>query len=280
MHEEITKSIKGKLPELEKALLDMPQVPCDVEHMFFPGYYVRQVTIPAGTCAIGHYQKMDHMNVFLRGRVVMINDDGSHTELVAPMMFKGKPGQKVGYIKEEMVWWNIYQTNETDVETLENTYLDKSKNLEEAKLRIKNASRKLLSSDRDDYQSVLNESGFDEGEVRKMTESEEDQIPMPNGSYKFKIGDSSIEGRGVIATSSIESGEIIGPARIGDKRTPIGRYCNHSCNPNAKMAIYSGSIYLEATNEIAGCKGGLDGEEITVDYRQSLRVARLLSCQE
>ena len=34
----------------------------------------------------------------------------------------------------------------------------------------------------------------------------------------------------------------------------------------------SGDIYLVALRDIAGCKGGNLGEEITVDYRQALTV--------
>jgi hypothetical protein len=37
----------------------------------------------------------------------------------------------------------------------------------------------------------------------------------------------------------------------------------------------SGDIDLVALTDIQGCRGGQDGEEITVDYRRTLEYARL-----
>jgi SET domain-containing protein len=78
------------------------------------------------------------------------------------------------------------------------------------------------------------------------------------------------------------SGQIIAPARIAGKRTPAGRYVNHSMNPNCKyIADENGDIYLVSLRDIDGCKGGGCGEELTVDYRQALILNMELStCQE
>jgi len=111
---------------LEAEMLKHKQVDCPVIHRLSPGLYIREVRIPAGTVAIGHFQKTEHLNIFLQGRVTMLNENGTTSELVAPMIFTGKPGRKVGYINEDMIWMNIYPTTETDIEKLESTYLDKS----------------------------------------------------------------------------------------------------------------------------------------------------------
>ena len=81
---------------LEKTFLEEPQVACPVIHRFGPGVYIREVSIPQGTIAIGHKQKHEHLNVFLKGRVSMFNEDGSISQLKAPMIFVGKPGRKIG----------------------------------------------------------------------------------------------------------------------------------------------------------------------------------------
>jgi len=78
----------------------------------------------------------------------------------------------------------------------------------------------------------------------------------------------------------IEPGEILAPARLGDKRTPIGRYTNHSHKPNAKMEFYNGDIYLVATTGISGCQGGRLGDEITTDYRDNIKLLGDKSCQQ
>ena len=122
----LTENYSKTLEAVESKMLDINQVECPVVHRFGPGIYIREVTIPADSFAIGHKQNFEHMNVFLKGRVTMLNEDGSTTELKAPMIFVGQPGRKIGYIHEDMVWLNIYATNETDIEKLEAHYFKKA----------------------------------------------------------------------------------------------------------------------------------------------------------
>lgn len=129
--------VKSKIEAVEKTMLAMPQVDCPVIHSFGPGTYIREVKIPSGVYAIGHHQNFEHINIFLKGRVSMLNDDGSFTELVAPMHFIGKPGRKVGYIHEEITWINVYPTTETDIEKLENHFVTKSATWLESNGKIK-----------------------------------------------------------------------------------------------------------------------------------------------
>lgn len=264
--------------QLEADWLEMPQADAPVVHRFGPGIYIREVTIPAGVLAIGHAQRFEHMNVMLKGRVTMLNDNGSTTELVAPMVFVGKPGRKIGYVHEEMVWQNIYSTTETDIETLEATFLEKSDTwLQDQKLRT-SVSALQRDVDRADYVTMLAEVGIPHEVARAQSENEADQRPMPMGSYAMMVADSQIEGKGVFATGTIAAGTVIAPARIGGMRTPAGRFTNHSATPNAAMVQRpNGDIDLVATRHIAGCTGGQPGEEITIDYRQALRLSGIRS---
>lgn len=260
-----------KVDVLEREFLKYPQVDCPVVHRFGPGIYIREVTVPAGTLAIGHAQKFEHMNVFLKGRVTVINDDGSHTELVAPMTFVGKPGRKVGYVHEDMVWQNVYATDETDIATLEATYLDKSDGWQQCQLAREATALLTYEADRDDYRDALDLYGFTEDIARQQSENQADQIPFPHGGYKVAVFPSKIEGKGLFATGAFMEGEVIAPARIAGKRTPAGRFTNHAKSPNAQMVMRSnGDIDLVATKAIKGCSGGDLGEEITIDYRAAL----------
>lgn len=263
-----------KVQTLEKHFLNEKQADCPVTHIFAPNIYIRQVFIPAGTFSIGHYQTTEHLNIMLKGRVTMVNEDGSHTELTAPQTFVAKPGRKIGYIHEDMIWQNVYSTDETDVEKLEAMFLKKSITWQEHQ----NSQNLLLtldhSSDVEDYYLAISEYGFDHETVRKQTENLEDQIPMPYGDYKIMIADSKIDGKGVFATGNFEEGEVIAPARINGKRTPVGRYTNHSKNINAIMVLRdNGDIDLVAKKAITGCQGGNLGQEITIDYRQAISLA-------
>ena len=119
-------AIRDRVEELEKVCLDKEQVDCPVAHYFGPGVYIREVSVPAGTFAIGHRQKVEHLCMFTKGKVNFIEQDGSVSLLEAPMTFTSPPGRKIGLVLEDMVWLNIYPTEETDIEVLEDMYLDKS----------------------------------------------------------------------------------------------------------------------------------------------------------
>jgi len=266
---------KMKIEALEKKMLEHDQVECPVIHRFGPGTYIREVHIPAGSIAIGHHQNFEHTNVMLSGCVIMLNEDGSTTEFKAPMVFVGRPGRKVGYIKEDMVWLNVYPNveNEQNIETLEAKYLTKSDNF-----KLSDASRNALllgniSIDQRDFQQALVDIGVPAQLVRNQSENKDDMMELPFGGYRFKIANSPIEGRGIFAMGDIVPGEIIGPARIGQKRTALGRYTNHGAQPNAKfIATKTGDINLVATKKIFGCRGGFDGDEVLVDYREAFRL--------
>ena len=264
-----------KLEELESHMLELPQAECPVVHHFGPGIYIREVTLPANTIAIGHAQRFDHLNIMLTGSVAMVDDDGQTKILKAPLIFVGKPGRKVGYVLETCIWQNVYATDERDIEVLEATYLDKSPTWQ-----AHHAAQQLRlisehAADREDFDLIVKASGFTRATIRAQSENLSDQIPMPDGhGTKVTIRQSPIEGHGVFLSSPVEEGELIAPARIFGLRTPVGRYTNHSKTPNAYfIKSDDGDIFLVALRRIAGCSGGDAGEEVTIDYRQALELS-------
>ena len=269
-----------RLDKLEEVMTDLPQTSCNVRHIFAPGQYIREVTIPADTYVVSHKHRVPHLNIFVKGAGTMVMCDGSHQELRAPMVFVGQPGRKVGYVREEVVWLNVFATDETDVDTLEQMFFDKTEEFAEAQATHREQRNvKLIGHERDDYAAFRDEVGVDETKCRQISENTDDLIPLPHGTYKVKIGPSLIEGRGVIATADIAAGEFIGPARIDGKRTPLGRYANHSQFPNAKFVTAGNRVILIGLRPIAGCRGGFDGEEVTVNYRDALALNLTIGAQ-
>lgn len=258
----------------EKELLQQPQVDCPVVHHFGPNLCIREVFMPAGTLAIGHKQKFEHMNIMLSGKVMVVDDNGNTNILTAPMIFVGKPGRKIGYVLEDMVWQNIYATDLKDVEAVENYFIEKSESwLENYQDRFK-VEHLTRTPDRDDYLAVLLEHGVSHETARTQAENTDDQIHIDCGI--IKVADSPIEGKGLFLTASVKAGDVICQARIEGKRTQAGRYTNHSINPNAKFVMAdNGDIYLVAIKDISGCAGGQNWDEVTVCYRQALSLARL-----
>ena len=118
--------LADRINDLERCMLDMPQAECPVVHHFGPGLYIREMAAPAGALLVGHAHKHEHMNVLLKGKVIILNEIGVPEELVAPAVFVAKPGRKVAYVTEDMVWQNIYATEETDLDKLEEMFIDKS----------------------------------------------------------------------------------------------------------------------------------------------------------
>jgi len=258
--------------EAEKAMLQLPQVDCPLVHHFGPNLCIREVFMPKGTMAVGHKQKFKHMNVLLKGKVMMLNEDGSTKILEAPFIFEGEPGRKIGYVLEDMVWQNIYATDLKDSNDVEEFFVEKSENWQNdhnVKLSIEKVAKE---ADRNDYQKLLKECGISHEIAKEQSENEEDQISV--FSNIVRVADSAIEGKGLFLTSPIKKGDVICQARIQGKRTQAGRFTNHSVFPNAKMVLLpNGDIDLVAIRDIDGCKGGSLGEEITIDYRQALSLS-------
>lgn len=260
--------------QIEAQLLQLPQVECPVLHHFGPGIYIREVRVPAGSLILGHRHKHTHTNILVSGRLKFLNEGGEVAELVAPAVITSNPGRKLAYIIEDTVWQNVYATEERDVEKLEAMLLDKSDAWLEHKDRVFKLEESLRVKDREDFQNVITAFGMDEEFVSSISRSEDDQIPFPAGTApKVAMHPSPIHGTGVFSSFPIAAFEVIGPARLDGKRTPLGRYTNHSANPNAFFVKNdNGDIYAMASRDIRGCQGGDNGEEITVDYYQALKV--------
>jgi hypothetical protein len=258
----------------ERTMLSMEQADCPVTHHFGPGIYIRELRMKAGIFAIGHRQKQQHMNVLLKGRVLMLQNDGSTVEVAAPLTFVGQPGRKMGYVLEDVVWQNIYATDVRDVDTLESMFLDKSMACEEVEVLRAQAAHATQQAVREDFHRMLGEYGISASVVHQQSENLSDQVPMPLGSWQFKAGQSSIHGVGIFLTAALPAGSVVGPARLNGLRTPLGRYTNHSPTPNARMELLpNGDIQLVLLRAVQGCKGGENGEEVTIDYRQALRLS-------
>jgi hypothetical protein len=131
---QVTLSTTQKVEAMLSKLKELPQLDCQEKHYFGPKLYIKEATMPAGSVIIGKPHKVEHMCVMLQGKMVIVHEDGSKDELVAPMTFVGKPGRKVAYILETVVFQNIYATEETDIEKLENMFIENTQlTLEEGK---------------------------------------------------------------------------------------------------------------------------------------------------
>lgn len=279
----MTKPIdKEFIDKVEGMFLGATQASAPVIHHFYDGLYIRELSIAAGHYVIGHHQNFPQMNIMLKGEVSIVREDGVVTTLKAPQMFMGDVGRKIGYVHEDMVWLNVYPTNETDVDKIEEKYLTKSVEWQ-SKEQLRAVRLMCTNVDLLGYKLAVAECGLTEKQVYDVSVNELDMTDLPMGSYKFKKGLSMRHGTGLFATAAIASGELIALARIGGKRTVAGRFTNHSETPNAQMiAMENGDIGLYASTDLAGCIAGYDGEEILIDYREAFALSNkeVAKCQE
>lgn len=263
------------LDNAEAEMLKFPQADCPVVHHFGPGVCIREVFMPAGTLAIGHKQKYDHLNLLLRGKVMVVRDDGVADILSAPLLFVGKPGRKIGYVLEDMVWQNIYATDFRNADDVEAHFVEKSDDWladHKVKFAIEQTAR---AADHADYFKLISDFGLIHEDVQKQVQNKDDQVWIDSPS--IRVSDSPIDGKGLFVTCPVKAGEVICAARVNGKRTQAGRFTNHSVNPNAEMRLRSnGDIDLVALVDFAGCKGGEIGTEATINYRNALALSGVM----
>ncbi|MFM0102002.1 SET domain-containing protein-lysine N-methyltransferase [Paraburkholderia rhynchosiae] len=254
---------------LEGEINKLPQVDCPVRHFFAPGIYAREMTIPAGVVLTGAVHRHEHLCTVAKGRIAVSTDEGMK-ELAAGATLVSLPGAKrVGYAIEETVWVTYHPnpTNERDIDKLLADIIEDDPAALMGGSRNVQHAMNQADADRADYARFLAEYGLTQAIVTRLVENAADQIPMPDGVDALELRESLIEGRGMFATRDLGAGEVIAPARIRDKRTPAGRHINHSSRANAAFfSLPDGGLEARATRAIEA------GEEVTVDYRQAMRV--------
>ena len=252
LHEAMASAIdSGELTALELPL----------EHYHTAGLYGRRIFVPGGTVVVTKVHKSEHITVALKGTCTVRDEHGGLSEISAPAVFVTRPGtHRAVYAHDDVEWLTVHACTEKDLTKIESLLVAATP--EEA--------------DHSDYQQVLLEHNLTEHGARQISEQTDDLCAMPEGERLTEIRASSIEGLGVFATADIPAaGCYVGPVRLGKFRTPIGRYTNHSANPNCIfMANPDGGIDLYSIRAVAL------GDELTVCYRQAcqtnLRASRFL----
>ena len=118
-------AVASSLDQIEAMMLAAPQIDISVSHHFGPGIYIRSGFMPAGVYAIGHSHKKPHMNMLAKGKLA-IASDGDVRVIEAPYLFASEGGRKLVYVIKDAVLMNIYATEETDIDVIEETFVDKS----------------------------------------------------------------------------------------------------------------------------------------------------------
>lgn len=255
--------MRQKVVALQDALLEMPQTDIVTTHTFLPGVYERKITVPPWTVLTGAAHKTDY-RVRLEKGTIAVNRETEVVVLTAPCEFDAKAGeQRAGRVfEDEVVWVDVYENPDDcqDLDVLEDRlYVVPECGLGDTRKRL------AIESARADYQLFLEQLGVDQNTMDAVVTVESDLVNMPEG-HDVELKESPVHGVGMFATRHFFAGEVICPGRLDGKRTPAGRYINHSHDANVIPHKFGDDIYAIALKDIP-----VNGE-LFVDYRASMRV--------
>ena len=254
-------SMKDKVVELQNFSLKFPQVEVVTEHTFKPGVYERKITIPPWTLLTGAEHKTPYRVRLEKGRIA-VNTDEDVKLLEAPCEFDVPTGaQRAGCVfDDEVVWVDVYDNPDdcTDLAVLE----DRLYFVPEYGLA---ATRTAEQKARLDYNIFVNQLGVSQDDIDAIVHNTSDLIDMPEG-VAVELRDSPIHGKGLFAARDYSAGEVVCPGRLDGKRTPGGRFINHSPEYNVIPEKVGDDIYVIAAKHIAA------GSELLIDYRASIQV--------
>lgn len=105
---------------LAKELAQLPQIDCPLKHSFVPGFYVRQIFMPAGSLVISKIHKTEHPYVITRGKVSVWIEGVGVQHIRAPFTGITKPGtRRVLYVHEDCLWTTFHATDKQVVDEIE-----------------------------------------------------------------------------------------------------------------------------------------------------------------
>lgn len=114
---------RQEILRIESLCKTMEQAETPATHHFCNGVYGREITLKAGTLAVGEIHKQAHINVVSKGAIRVLTEDGIK-DLVAPCTFISPPGTKrVGCALEDTVWTVFLATELTDAEEIRKEFI-------------------------------------------------------------------------------------------------------------------------------------------------------------
>lgn len=253
--------MRQKVVALQDELLQMPQADIVTVHTFLPGVYERKITVPPWTVLTGAAHKTDY-RVRLEKGTIAVNRGTEVVVLTAPCEFDAKAGeQRAGRVfEDEVVWVDVYDNLDDcqDIPTLEvRLYVVPECGLGSTRRQL------AIESAQTDYQLFLEQLGVDQPTMDAIVTIESDLVDMPEG-HDVELKESPVHGIGMFATRYFFAGEVICPGRLDGKRTPAGRYINHSQDANVMPYKFGDDLYVIALKDVGV------GNELLLNYRDAV----------
>ncbi|MCE5185019.1 MAG: hypothetical protein LLF76_02715 [Planctomycetaceae bacterium] len=136
-----------QIQEFEAALAQAPGAffgdtdNCPLTHRFADGQYVREIFIPKGMVLVGKIHRFSHANFLMRGKVIVVTEEGGRELIEAPRVMVSPAGTKRALVTlEDTVWVTVHNTQQQDLEEIEKEVI-----VESYELLLNEQQRALLS---------------------------------------------------------------------------------------------------------------------------------------
>ena len=113
--------VRQWLKRVTQNLLAMPGEAreLEVKHTFQDGMYMRELHIPKGTLLVGKVHKLACMNLVTKGDISVVTELGSGRVQAGYSAPSPAGIQKLGFAHEDTVFVNVFRTDETDPEKID-----------------------------------------------------------------------------------------------------------------------------------------------------------------
>ena len=119
---QLTTLTRDKIFAIEAEMLKLPQIEIPVQHIFSPGLYAREITVPEGALITGVIHKYPQINLLSKG-VIRVSLPEGIREIQAPYTVVSPAGiKRIAYAVTEVVWTTIVHTFLTDVDEIEKQF--------------------------------------------------------------------------------------------------------------------------------------------------------------
>ena len=113
------------IDQVELKIIESEPIDFPMTHRFTPGMYIRQIFMPAGSILTSMIHKTTHPFVISKGDISVWTKETDTVRFKAPHTGITTPNtRRLLYAHEDTIWTTFHVTDETNVETIENTITD------------------------------------------------------------------------------------------------------------------------------------------------------------
>jgi len=114
------KVIRERIKNLKDRLLAVQnKAEMPVEHTLIDGVYTRKLFIPKDTILVGKIHLKECVNIVAKGDISILTETGTGRFQAGHVAVSGPGIQKVGYAHEDTVFINVFRTDQTSIEQIE-----------------------------------------------------------------------------------------------------------------------------------------------------------------